>query len=60
MYASCLNHIERLQRWLKQDVVHPHSFGDDWAQLKASLQAFMGRFTGGSEALLRYTGLSSA
>ena len=57
-YASWLNPIEKLWRWLKQEVLHLHRQSDDWEALKEQVQTFLATFAHGSEALLRYTGLS--
>lgn len=59
-YASWLNPIERLWRWLKQEVLHLHPFAGDWEKLKRGVRRFLERFTEGSEALLEYTGVSGA
>jgi len=59
-YASWLNPIERLWRWLKQEVLHLHSYAGEWSRLKQGVCNFLDRFTDGSPALLQYTGLSSA
>jgi hypothetical protein len=59
-YASWLNPIERLWRWLKQEVLHLHPFAGHWAKLKRGVRSFLERFTEGSEALLEYTGVSGA
>jgi hypothetical protein len=56
-YASWLNPIEKLWRWLKQDVLHLHRLADDWDALKRSVTAFLDHFALGSDALLRYVGL---
>lgn len=56
-YASWLNPIEKLWRWLKQDVVHLHPFSDDWPLLKQQVAGFLDQFGDGSETLLRYVGL---
>ena len=56
-YASWLNPIEKLWRWLKQEVVHGHRFAADWRQLKRAVAAFLNRFTEASPELVRYTGL---
>lgn len=59
-YASWLNPIEKLWRWLKQEVVHLHPWADDLPALYAAADAFLARFTAGSQAgqdLLRYVGL---
>jgi len=56
-YAPWLNPIEKLWRWLKQEVVHGHRFAADWRQLKRAVAAFLNRFTEASPELVRYTGL---
>lgn len=56
-YASWLNPIEKLWRWLKQDVLHAHPFAEALDQLRQAVCNFLDQFTLGSEALLRYTGL---
>jgi len=57
-YASWLNPIEKLWRWLKQDILHLHRQSNDWQQLKQRVEQFLNRFSEDSPALLRYTGLS--
>jgi hypothetical protein len=59
-YASWLNPIERLWRWLKQEVLHLHPYAANWKKLKRGVRCFLNRFTGGSEALLSYTGVSQS
>lgn len=59
-YASWLNPIEKLWRWLRQEVVHLHAWADDLPALYAAADAFLARFTAASAAgrdLLRYVGL---
>lgn len=56
-YASWLNPIEKLWRWLKQDVLHLHRLSHDWTALKQAVADFLDRFATGSPELLRYTGL---
>ena len=56
-YSPWLNPIERLWRWLKQDVLHLHLHADDLTALKALVVAFLARFNGPSPDLLRYVGL---
>lgn len=56
-YAPELNPIEKLWRWLKQEVLHQHPFADDWTGLKTAVTAFLDRFATGSSDLLRYAGL---
>jgi len=56
-YASWLNPIEKLGRYLKQEVVHLHPLANDLAKLRAELDRFLDRFVLGSNLLLRYVGL---
>lgn len=56
-YASWLNPIEKLWRWLKQDVLHLHRFSDRWPQLRQRVDSFLADFSHGSTDLLRYVGL---
>jgi hypothetical protein len=56
-YASWLNPIEKLWRWLRQQVIHLHGFSDDWPALKARVADFLNQFRNGSTELLRYVGL---
>lgn len=56
-YASWLNPIEKLWRWLRQNVLHAHPLADDLDQLRAQVAGFLDQFVAGSDALLRYTGL---
>jgi hypothetical protein len=56
-YSSWLNPIEKLWRWLRQDVLHLHRLSDDWQALKQAVWAFTQRFSSGSTDLLRYVGL---
>jgi hypothetical protein len=59
-YASWLNPIEKLWRWLRQAVVHLHPWADDLPTLYAEAERFLDRFTAGTAAchdLLRYVGL---
>ena len=56
-YASWLNPIEKLWRWLRQDVLHLHRWSDDWQTLKQNVLDFLQRFANGSDELLRYVGL---
>jgi transposase len=57
-YAPWLNPIEKLWRWLRQDVLKLHRLADDWHMLRERVNAFLDQFAAGSHALLRYTGLS--
>jgi len=56
-YASWLNPIEKLWRWLKQDVLHLHRLSHDWPALKQAVADFLDPFAAGSRPLLRYVGL---
>jgi hypothetical protein len=56
-YASWLNPIEKLWRWLKQDTLHLHRLSDDWPELKQRVARFLATFSHGSPELLRYVGL---
>jgi hypothetical protein len=57
-YASWLNPIEKLWRWLKQAVLHLHRLSHDWEGLKQRIAAFLDQFCHGSLSLLSYVGLS--
>jgi hypothetical protein len=56
-YASWLNPIEKLWRWLRQTVVHLHPWADNLTALWVAVAAFLDRFAAGSPDLLRYVGL---
>ncbi len=56
-YASWLNPIEKLWRWLRQDVLHLHRLSDDWQALKQAVSDFIAQFALGSSVLLHYVGL---
>jgi hypothetical protein len=56
-YASWLNPIEKLWRWLKQDILHLHRLSASWPQLKQRVDHFLANFSLGSSELLRYVGL---
>lgn len=58
-YASWLNPIEKLWRWLKQDLLHNHGLAHDLDTLRLQVTQFLDGFKLGSEALLRYVGLLS-
>ena len=57
-YASWCNPIEKLWRWLRQDVLHLHRFGDDWLGLRSAAGQFLDQFATASPALVRYLGLA--
>jgi transposase len=56
-YAPWLNPIEKLWRWLKQDVLKMHRLASDWPALRERVNAFLDQFSRGSRSLLRYCGL---
>lgn len=58
-YASWLNPIEKLWKWLKQDVLRLHRCAEQVNQLRQQVIEFLDRFSLGSQPLLRYTGLMS-
>ena len=55
--APWTNPIEKLWRWLRQELLPQHRWATAWKTLLAQLAAFFDRFTDGSLALLRYVGL---
>jgi len=58
-YAPWTNPIEKLWRWLRQDVLHLHRYADLWDDLKRRVGAFLDGFRQGSAELLRYVGLTA-
>lgn len=56
-YAAWTNPIEKLWRYLKQEVLHLHRFEDDWTATKLAVTTFLDQFAHGSSNLLRYVGL---
>lgn len=56
-YASWLNPIEKLWRWLKQDILHLHRYCDRWDDLKQRIADWLDGFRQPSDPLLRYVGL---
>jgi transposase len=56
-YAPWLNPIEKLWRWLKQDVLHLHRSADNVPALRSLVLDFLARFKDGSADLLRYVGI---
>lgn len=57
IYASWTNPIEKLWRWLKQDVLHLHRLADQLKELRAAVSRFLDQFADGSQELLHYVGL---
>src|SRR5262245_19705182 len=56
-YAPWLNPIEKLWRWLRQDILKMHRWVEDWPQVKQRVREFLDQFAHGSAILLRYVGL---
>jgi len=56
-YAPWLNPIEKLWRWLKQDVLKLHRLAEDWRAVRDRVRQFLDQFAQGSERLLEYVGL---
>jgi transposase len=57
-YSPWLNPIEKLWRWLRQDVLKLHRLAGDWSSLRDRVNQFLGQFAAGSPDLLRYVGLA--
>lgn len=58
-YASWLNPIEKLWRSLKQDVIHVHTWADQWTELKNAVSFFLQQFNELSDDLLNYVGINN-
>ncbi len=56
-YAPWLNPIEKLWRWLKQDVLKMHRLAEDWVAVRGRVREFLEQFAHGSQRLLEYVGL---
>jgi transposase len=56
-YAPWLNPIEKLWRWLRQDVLKMHRLAGDFNGLRQDVRGFLDGFANGSSILLRYVGL---
>jgi transposase len=56
-YASWLNPIEKLWRWLRQDIIHLHPQAANLEPLRAQVRQFLDQFANGSAQLLHYVGL---
>lgn len=56
-YAPWLNPIEKLWRWVRQDVLKLHRLVDAWDELRHRVRLFLDQFARGSCDLLRYVGL---
>ena len=58
-YSSWLNPIEKMWRWLRQDVLHNHRQSHDFKQLRTLVTNWLDQFALGSHQLLHYVGLLS-
>ena len=56
-YAPWLNPIEKLWRWLRQDVLKMHRLAEDWKAVRGRVREFLEQFAHGSQRLLEYVGL---
>ena len=56
-YAPWLNPIEKLWRWLRQDVLRMHRLAEDWRAVRGRVRQFLEQFAHGSQRLLGYVGL---
>ena len=56
-YAPWLNPIEKLWRWLRQDVLKMHRWVEDWPRVTQRVHDFLEQFAPGSHDLLRSVGL---
>jgi hypothetical protein len=56
-YASWCNPIEKLWRWMRQEVTRVHRWATDRDQVRSHLDAFFASFATGSSKLLQYVGL---
>jgi len=55
--APWLNPIEKLWRWLRQDILKRHRWVEDWPRVKQRVRDFLEQFAHASLTLLRYVGL---
>lgn len=56
-YAPWLNPIEKLWRWLKEEVIKLHRLAGSFERLQERVRAFLDQFSDGSPELLGYVGL---
>jgi hypothetical protein len=56
-YAPWLNPIEKLWRWLRQQVLTMHRLAGNWSVLRERVNAFLDQFTEAADELLHYVGL---
>lgn len=58
-YASWLNPIEKLWRWVKQEIIHNHRFTDAFDELKNRVVDWLNDPAHREHALLHYVGLEN-
>lgn len=58
-YASWLNPIEKVWKYLKKEVIHNHRFAHSMEELKARIQELLAGFGAVSPSLLSYCGLKN-
>ncbi len=56
-YAPWLNPIEKVWRWLRQDVLKMHRLATDWEALRRRVNGFLDQFSSACRDLLHYVGL---
>jgi len=56
-YAPWLNPIEKLWRWLREQVLRLHRLAGDWQTLRERVNAFLSQFAEAGDELLHYVGL---
>jgi transposase len=56
-YAPWLNPIEKLWRWLREQVLTLHRLAGDWQALRERVNAFLSQFAEVADELLHYVGL---
>lgn len=56
-YAPWLNPIEKLWRWLREQVLKLHRLAGDWQALRERVNAFLSQFAQATDELLHYVGL---
>jgi hypothetical protein len=49
--------VEKLWRWLREQVLTLHRLSGDWDALRERVNAFLSQFAEGAEVLLHYVGL---
>jgi transposase len=56
-YAPWTNPVEKVWRKLRQEILHQHDYGDDWAGLTGAVSDWLARARDAPDGLRRYTGL---